>query len=145
MHQPQSAVHQFPLRIYVKDTDVSGYVYHANYLAYAERARTEMLRELRIDAAGMVERGEGMWVVAESRLRYHRPAKLDDSLLLLSRPVEVGAATTTLEQRFLRGEELLTELRITVAWVTLQGRPQRQPREWRDAFQQIADATKDAW
>lgn len=145
MPYPQSAVHRWPLRVYVSDTDASGYVYHANYLTFAERARTEMLREVGIDHAGLIARGEGMWVVSQAHLRYHRPALLDDALEIRSRPVQVGAAFTRLEQRVMRGEELLADISVTVAWLTRSGRPQRQPASWRARFREIADAAKEAW
>lgn len=145
MHPAQPGVHRYPLRIYVQDTDVSGYVHHANYLKYAERARTEMLREAGIDHAGMMARGEGFWVVAEAKVKYHRPARLDDALTVLSRPVKVAAAYARLEHRIVRGDELVAEIAVTAAWILPDGRPQRQPGAWREAFIAIAAAAKEAW
>ncbi|MDT7933882.1 MAG: YbgC/FadM family acyl-CoA thioesterase [Sphingomonadaceae bacterium] len=141
----QPAVHEFALRVYMQDTDASGFVYHANYLAYAERARTEMLRVGRIDHAGMLARGEGVWVVAGATIKYLRPALLDDALVVRSRPIEVGAAHTRIEQRVERGSELLAEITVTVAWLTRGGRPQRQPAEWRSAWLQMVEAAREAW
>ena len=146
MHStPQSAVHHYALRVSIQDTDLSGFVYHANYLAYAERARTEMLRDGGIDHAALMARGEGFYVVSEARVRFHRPARLDDKLVILSRPTRVGASAAEIEQCVMRGEELLARIEVKTAWLSRDGRPQRQPPEWRARFAEIVAATKDAW
>lgn len=127
------------------DTDASGLVYHANYLAFAERARTEMLREAGITQAELIAGGEGFWAVAEADIRYRRPARLDELLTVVSRPTAVGAATVRIEQRILREEECLVELEILAAFLAPDGRPKRQPADWRERFGAIAAATKEAW
>jgi acyl-CoA thioester hydrolase len=130
----EGAEHLFPLRVYYEDTDVSGLVYHANYLAFCERARSDLLRVLGIDQRAAIEAGEGNYAVAEANIRYLAPARLDDSLLVQTRCVELKAASVRLQQRVMRGGELLVELEIRVGFITPSGRPRRQPAEWREAF-----------
>ncbi|MXO73081.1 YbgC/FadM family acyl-CoA thioesterase [Alteraurantiacibacter buctensis] len=127
-------VHHFGLRIYYEDTDLSGLVYHANYLKYCERARSSLLRLLGIDQRAASEAGEGHYAVAEANLRYLRPAFLDDSLHVQTHCVELRAASVRLAQQVFRGDDLLVELAIRVGFIAPDGRPRRQPEAWRDAF-----------
>jgi len=129
--------HRFALRVYFEDTDVAGIVYYANYLKYMERARSDMLRAAGIDQRAVLEAGEGVYVVAEARLRYHRPAKLDDALLVLSRVEAVRAASCLIHQRVMRGHELIVEAQIRAAFLSREGRPRRQPRDWVAAFERL--------
>lgn len=129
--------HRFALRVYFEDTDTAGIVYYANYLKFMERARSDMLRAAGIDQRAALEAGEGVYVVAEARLRYHRPAKLDDDLLVLSSVEAVRAASCVIQQRVMRGRELLVEATITAAFTGKDGRPKRQPREWVQAFERL--------
>ena len=137
--QPASGVfegkcHLFPCRIYYEDTDLSGLVYHANYLKYCERARSDLLRVLGIDQRAAHEAGEGNYAVAEANIRYLRPARLDDSLVVQTRLAELGAASVRLDQCVVRGDEVLAELAIRVGFIGPDGRPRRQPAAWRHAF-----------
>ncbi|PBN44586.1 YbgC/FadM family acyl-CoA thioesterase [Sphingobium sp. D43FB] len=132
-----AAVHHFPLRIYFEDTDLSGLVYHANYLRYMERARSDMLRLAQIDQRAAHEGGTGVYAVTDLQIRYRRPARLDDDLMVVSRVAQVSAATCTIHQSVMRGDEQLTDASICVAWLTLQGRPQRQPKAWTDIFSRL--------
>jgi acyl-CoA thioester hydrolase len=129
--------HHFALRVYFEDTDVAGIVYYANYLKYMERARSDMLRAAGVDQRGVLEAGEGVYVVAEANIKYHRPAKLDDELLVLSEVQEVRAASCLIHQRVMRGREILTDATITAAFLSDEGRPKRQPREWVQAFERL--------
>src|SRR3546814_3593232 len=88
-----AAEHHFPLRVYFEDTDLSGLVYHANYLRYMERARSDMLRIAGIDQRGNLEGGEGVYAVTDLQLQYRRPARLDDDLMVVSRVTQVCAAS----------------------------------------------------
>lgn len=129
------AVHRYPVRIYYEDTDAGGIVYHANYLRLAERARTEALREAGIPHAELVARFNLMLVVRRAKLDYLRPARLDDSLVVLTVPVQVGGASVTLRQEFRRtGEdELLVAVELRLACVRPgEDRPMRLPPLWRD-------------
>jgi acyl-CoA thioester hydrolase len=131
-------LHRFAVRVYYEDTDLSGVVYHANYLRWFERARSDMLRLLGIDQRAAADAGEGVYTVADLSLRYLAPARLDDEVIIESRAVEIGAASVRLEQRALRGGELLTHAAIRVGYVAPGGgRPQRQPPAWRAAFQSV--------
>ena len=127
-------VHHFALRVYFEDTDVAGIVYYANYLKFMERARSDMLRAAGIDQRAALETAEGVYVVAEANIRYFRPAKLDDDLVILSTVEEVRAASCLIQQRVMRGSEILSEARITAAFLG-DGRPKRQPRAWVERFE----------
>ena len=127
-------IHHFALRIYFEDTDVAGIVYYANYLKFMERARSDMLRSVGIDQRAVLEAGEGVYVVTEANVKYHRPATLDDELLVLSEVCGVRAASCIIHQRVMRGQELIADAMITAAFVSREGRPRRQPRAWIEAF-----------
>ncbi|MFA5966738.1 MAG: YbgC/FadM family acyl-CoA thioesterase, partial [Sphingomonas sp.] len=119
--------HRFPLRVYFEDTDLTGVVYHANYLRYMERARSDMLRLLGIDHRGAIVSGVGGYAVSALAIRYLRPAALDDNLLVVSRLTQIRAAAAHIHQRVMRGDTILTEAEVTVALVGPTGRPRRQP------------------
>jgi acyl-CoA thioester hydrolase len=129
--------HLFACRVYFEDTDAGGVVYHANYLRYMERARSDMLRVAGIDQRGAIERGEGVYVVHDLHIKYRLPAKLDDDLVVVSRVPKIGAATLAIHQRVMRGAELVAEAAVQVAFVGPDGRPRRQPRAWIDIFETI--------
>ena len=131
-------VHRYAVRVYFEDTDLSGVVYHANYLRWFERARSDMLRLLEIDQRSAQEAGEGAYAVAEANIRYLAPARLDDAVTIESRAEEVGAASCRMHQKAWRGEVLLAEARLRVGFVGPDGRPRRQPAEWRKAFAAIS-------
>lgn len=130
--------HHFALRVYFEDTDVSGVVYHGNYLKYMERARSDMLRAAGIDQRAAIESGEGVYVVAELEIKYRASAKLDDDLVVLSQVSEVRAASCAIHQRVMRGPDILTEARVTAAFVA-DGRPRRQPRAWVEVFRRLTE------
>jgi acyl-CoA thioester hydrolase len=126
--------HYFPVRVYYEDTDLSGVVYHANYLKWFERARSDLLRLLGIDQRAAQEAGEGAYAVADLTIRYAAPARLDDAVIIESRPEEVRAASCRLHQRAWRAADLLAEAHLRVGFVGTDGRPRRQPDAWRAAF-----------
>jgi len=128
--------HHFALRVYFEDTDVAQVVYHANYLKFMERARSDMLRAAGIDQRAAIDSGEGVYVVAHADIRYRAPARLDDDLIVLSEVVEVRAASCSIQQRVMRGADLLAEARITAAFIA-EGRPKRQPRAWVEIFERL--------
>lgn len=138
-------VHRFPLRIYVEDTDYSGFVYHANYLTYAERGRTEMLRAIGIEQRALLETGGAFWAVREARLKFRAPARLDDMLVVETRAAAVRGASTWLDQRVVRGTETLCDMAIHAAFLTPDGRPQRQPAHWRARFEGLQREAAQAW
>jgi acyl-CoA thioester hydrolase len=129
--------HFYAVRVYFEDTDLSGVVYHANYLRWFERARSDMLRLLGIDQRAAHEAGEGAYAVSALDLKYRRPARLDDAVLIRSHVAELSPASCRIMQRAFRDETLLCEAGVRVAFVAPNGRPRRQPREWVTAFQTI--------
>ena len=134
------AVHRYAVRVYFEDTDLSGVVYHANYLRWFERARSDMLRLLGIDQRAAQEAGEGAYAVADLSIRYLAPARLDDVVLVESRAEEPGAASCRLRQRAWRGDTLLSDASVRVGFIDPTGRPRRQPAAWRQAFASISPA-----
>jgi acyl-CoA thioester hydrolase len=131
--------HRFPVRVYFEDTDLSGVVYHANYLRYMERARSDMLRLVGVDQRSAHEAGEGAYAVSALSIRYRRPARLDDALVVVTRLMQVRAASVDIHQRVMREAEIVTEAEVTAALVGGSGRPKRQPREWIEAFARLVD------
>ena len=126
--------HSMPLRVYYEDTDAAGIVYYANYLKFAERGRTEMMRALgfahsRIDA----ETGT-LFTVRRLAADYRTPARLDDSLTVATTVLEIGAATVLLDQEIRRDGTVLVALELLVACVGRDGRPRRVPAGLRAAL-----------
>jgi acyl-CoA thioester hydrolase len=132
--------HRFALTVYFEDTDTAGIVYYANYLKFMERARSDMLRAAGIDQRAAQEAGEGVYAVAEVNIRYLRPAKLGDDLLVISTVEQVRAASVVIHQRVMRGPQVLADARVTAAFLDAQDRPKRQPRPWVDKFKAISEA-----
>lgn len=127
--------HRFAFRVYYEDTDAGGVVYHANYLRYAERGRTEALREAGIPHAELVEQFGMMFLVRRAEIDYVRPAMLDDALVVETETVEVGGATVTLRQVVGGPNGTCASLRIKLACVRIGGnKPARIPPRWRDAM-----------
>ena len=133
-------VHRLALRAYFEDTDLSGVVYHANYLRWFERARTEMLRLIGIEQRAVQEAGEGVYAISELSIRYLAPARLDDAIVIESRAEQLRAASCRMHQRALRGELVLAEARLRIGFVGPDLRPRRQPEAWRRALAAIAPA-----
>ena len=135
--------HRFPVRVYFEDTDLSGVVYHANYLRYMERARSDMLRLAGIDQRGVHEAGGCAYAVSALAIRYKRPARLDDALVVVTRLTQIRAASVDIHQRVMRGAEILTDADVTAALVAASGRPTRQPAAWIEAFRRLMDQGED--
>ena len=135
--------HLYAVRVYYEDTDLSGITYHANYLRWYERARSDLLRRLDIDQRAAIEAGEGAYAVSAINLKYLRPARLDDDVLIETRCTELKAASCRMHQLAFRlagkQRELLAEAHLRVGFVSPEGRPKRQPEEWRAAFAQFAE------
>ncbi len=135
---PQGALddgrHFFPIRVYFEDTDFTGLVYHANYLRFIERARTEMLRELDVHQSAIHagESGDALFfVVARMQLEFLKPARMDDLLTVETKPLRLTAATIELEQIVRREAEILFTAKVLVAALA-DGKPRRLPREIRE-------------
>ena len=119
------AIFQWPIRVYWEDTDAGGIVFYANYLKFFERSRTEWLRSLGIGQQALKNSTGCMFVVAEAALRYHRPARLDDELIVTASLLEAGRASMIIKQQALLKTEqpdagsatLLCEGSIRIGWV----------------------------
>lgn len=134
-----SLPHRLPIRVYYEDTDFSGLVYHASYLRFMERARTEMLRELGLHQRALAEGAPGapiFFVVRAIDIDFQKPATMDDLLTVETRAQALGGASLTLDQRVLRGEELLARATVKVVCVEA-GRARRIPAELRAKFQSL--------
>ena len=129
--------HHFALTVYFEDTDTAGVVYYANYLKFMERARSDMLRAVGVDQGEVLRSGGGAYYVARCDIRYVRPARLGEELLVLSSFEQVRAASVEIQQRVMRNGELVTDARVTAAFLDANGRPQRQPKEWVEKFRSI--------
>ena len=130
--------HHFALTVYYEDTDAAGIVYYANYLKFMERARSDMLRAAGIDQRAELEGTGNVYAVAEIAIRYLRPARLGDDLVIVSTLETVRAASIVIQQRVRRGAEELAHATVTAAFLSSDLRPQRQPREWVERFNAIA-------
>lgn len=123
------------LRVYYEDTDAGGIVYHARYLAFAERARTEALRALGVSHAELVEQHGSIFVVRRAEMEYLRPARLDDELEVVTGPWEVAGASVRVRQGFRVAGREIGRLEVQLACVrAADGRPSRIPWRWRAAL-----------
>ena len=134
--QDTSPIFRLPIRIYWEDTDAGGIVFYANYLKFFERARTEWLRSRGVGQQQLRELTGGMFVVSDAQLRYHRPARLDDELIVTAQLQETGRASLTIGQQALLKPEQMTDSRpvllcegtIRIGWVDAATmRPARLP------------------
>ena len=130
--------HTMPVRVYYEDTDFSGIVYHANYLRFMERGRTNFLRLLGADQGALFEAAAKeapgfAFVVRSMTIDFRSPARMDDLLTVTTAPAEVKGASITLAQTVARGEEVLVEAQVRVAFVA-GGKAQRIPKPLRVAM-----------
>ena len=134
----EGQVHHFAVRAYFEDTDLSGVVYHANYLRWFERARSDFVRLLGIDQRAVNEAGQGAFAVADLSIRYLAPARLDDGVRIETICTELRAASCRMHQKAIREDGLLlSEATLRVGFVAPDGRPRRMPDSWRAAFAPI--------
>ena len=124
--------HQITIRVYYEDTDLAGVVYHANYLRFIERGRTEALRDLRVDQVAL-KRDRGLvFVVRRLTIDYLAPARFDDLLEVSTRITRLRGASIEMAQEVWRGEVCLCRAAVTVACIDAAGRPQRLPGDVRE-------------
>jgi acyl-CoA thioester hydrolase len=130
-----AAVFSLPVRVYYQDTDAGGVVFHATYLDFFERARTEWLRHLGFDVRRLADADGILFIVRELRVAYARPAQLDDLLTVTVSVQHLGRAQFTLAQQVLRGEDLLASASINLACITVETfKPARVPEPLRVAL-----------
>lgn len=126
--------HIFAVRVYYEDTDAAGIVYYANYLRYAERARTEMIRDLGIRNPDLHARHRAAFAVRRCNADYRRPARLDDLLAVHTRLTAVGGASVDAVQVVRRADEELVRLDVRLAYMTADGKAARLPKDVRGAL-----------
>ncbi len=131
----ENGTHCLPIRIYFEDTDSGGVVYYANYLRFAERARTEMLRLSGINQSEMTNRYGMAFAVRDCAIDFRYSARLDDLIEVRSQIVELAAATVSAIQAIWRGTEELVRLDVRVACLRGDGRPTRIPAWLRQALE----------
>ena len=129
-----AGVHRFPVRVYYEDTDAAGIVYYANYLKFAERARTEMMRRFGVEHEKWRETEGVAFIVRRVAIEYRAPARLDDVLEVETRIKELGGASILLDQDIKRDDTLLADSSILIACVGRNGRAVRLPRALRAAL-----------
>jgi len=134
----EETVHIFPLRVYYEDTDAAGLVYYANYLKFAERGRTEMLRLLNVNHTETAERYGLAFAVRDCAVDYQRAARLDDMLEVRSRLFDLRGASLGVDQSIWRDTERLAHLRLRIVCLNRQGRPARLPESIRTSLQPYA-------
>ena len=136
--------HRIAVRVYYEDTDAAGIVYHAAYLAFAERARTEMLRCLGLDHRTLQARCGVVFTVRRCLVEYRAPARLDDLLEVRTRIVRLGGASLDLEQRILRAGQLLAHLEVHLALLGSDLRVARMPRELAAALCRLHEPAEES-
>lgn len=125
--------HILPLRVYYEDTDLSGVVYHANYLRYMERGRTEFFRLAGVTKMADLEGAEpSAWAIRHVEVGFHRPGRVDDTLEVHTVLTAISGARLSACQRIYAGEALLTDGRIEACIITLTGKPRRIPEDIRN-------------
>ena len=129
--------HHFALTVYFEDTDTAGVVYYANYLKFMERARSDMIRAVGVDQSAALRADGSAYFVTHVNIRYRAPARLGEDLVVVSTVEAVRAASVDIHQRVMRGQEILSDARVTAAFLDRDGRPQRQPRDWVERFKTI--------
>jgi acyl-CoA thioester hydrolase len=126
----EGTTHVLPVRVYYEDTDTSGIVYHANYLRYCERGRSDFIRLAGVRHLVMMQGAEPLvWTLRRIALEYMRPAKVDDLLHVRTRYTLLAGARMNGEQEILRGADLLCTAKIEAATMTMDGRPRRVPAD----------------
>ena len=128
------AAHVWPIRVYYEDTDAAGIVYYANYLKFAERARTELLRAIGIDHSRMRATTGLAFTVRECSVDYQAPARLDDALEVHTRLLEISGAAIRAEQIIMRDSQMLVRVTLRIVCLRPDGRPSRLPESIRSAM-----------
>jgi len=130
--------HVLPVRVYFEDTDAGGVVYHASFVRFVERGRTDFLRLLGTDARQLIDgsdnREPAAFVVRRMHIDFFRPGRMDDLLEIETRVKEIGGASVTLIQTVMRGDQRLVEAEVTVVLVSISGKPLRLSEAVRRAF-----------
>ncbi|PSJ62346.1 tol-pal system-associated acyl-CoA thioesterase [Pseudaminobacter soli (ex Li et al. 2025)] len=129
--------HRIMARVYYADTDFSGVVYHARYLEFFERGRSDFLRLAGVHHTELADGKHGeklVWIVRRMEIDFRSPARIDDILTVDTRTEDISGARIRMGQQLKRGEEVLVEAKVEAAIIGENGRPRRFPREWIEAF-----------
>lgn len=129
--------HRLMARVYYADTDFSGVVYHARYLEFFERGRSDFLRLAGVHHTELADGKHGekiVWIVRRMEIDFRSPARIDDVLTVDTRTDDISGARITMAQQLKRGDEVLVEARVEAAIIGENGRPRRFPKEWIAAF-----------
>lgn len=129
-----TAPHILPVRVYYEDTDAAGIVYHANYLRFAERGRTEMLRAAGFEHAAILGETGVAFTVISMNINFKIPAKLDELLSVQTRMVSVGGASMEMAQAICRGDVVLADMTVKIACIDKRGKAARLPEAVRGLF-----------
>jgi len=136
----EGKTHVFPVRVYYEDTDFSGVVYHANYLRFMERGRSEFLRLVGAGHQSLLTATDPLvWAVRRMSVDFIRPARVEEALTVRTRVIEVAGARMRLEQAVLRGADTLIKAQVEVCTITLDGRPRRVPDSTRQKLEFFLD------
>ncbi len=128
-------VHRLAMRVYYEDTDFSGYVYHANYLKFCERARSDLIRLIGFDQNALAEGdSKTFFVIRKMNCDFLKPARFDDVITVESRAGEIGGARFEVLQKVMRGDEVLFTADVTAVLIDGRGRPKRIPQEMATKF-----------
>lgn len=142
----EGETHILPVRVYFEDTDCAGVVYHANFLKFCERGRSDFIRLLGIDAKSLAspEQGEpAVFVVRRVEIDYLKPGRMDDVLEIVTSCVEIGSASLVLQQDVRRDGTLLARARVSVVLVSSAGKPQRLGALVRNALQRFVNQARE--
>jgi acyl-CoA thioester hydrolase len=129
--------HRLVARVYYADTDFSGVVYHARYLEFLERGRSDFLRLAGVHHTELMEGKHGepiVWVVRRMEIDFIQPARIDDVLIVETRTETISGARIFMAQELRRGEDLIVRAKVEAAIIGENGRPKRFPKEWIAAF-----------
>lgn len=137
----EGKAHVLPVRIYYEDTDLSGVVYHANYLRYMERGRTEYFRAAGVRVAYLDDPEPAAWTLRKVSLEFFRPARVEDLIEVHTMAKTLTGVRLTAEQTITCGGTLLTKGFVEACIMTLAGKPRRIPPDVRDKLQSFLDET----
>jgi acyl-CoA thioester hydrolase len=119
--------HSFPIRVYYDDTDAGGMVYHANYLVFAERARSEFLRSIGVEQGALLQNENRLFVVHRLKADYKAPGRLDDALIVESTVIKLQGARIEFIQNITRDGKILVTLGVEIAFISSEGVPKKIP------------------
>ncbi len=142
----EGETHVLPVRVYFEDTDCAGVVYHANFLKFFERARSDFIRLLGIEARSLADPAQGepsVFVVRRVEIDYLKPGRMDDLLEIVTTCAEIGSASLVLKQDAIRDKSLLVRAKVTVVLVSKAGKPQRLGAIIRGALQRFVNQPRE--